>query len=377
MKFKTTAQDLGNATAIVQDAIERESQRAIFTHVLMSLDGNDLSMRGTGMATDIGTVIEVEASGSGDEVELATTSGHKLGQVLKLMDGEIAVEADNNEGMMRIVNGRNRCKLRMLDAQTYPSIAREDTIVSWNMDVSELDRELERTRRMMGSHDVRVYLNGILLRYRNGEIDFVATDGHRLSWSQHHTSEYEKGEATGILAAKEVAKIIKLVRAVDGELEMSLSDRTFTIAHGRTELTSSLVEGTYPNFERVVPKESDEAAMIEFDREELQTTLRRLSIMGSERMKKCTMVFEKEDHVRFNVETMDREEANEDVSATVRAGSCTEIGFNIRYLLDFVDSVTFAKVRMQIEDGHHAVLMRPGGDEEHIRYNAVLMPMGN
>ena len=371
MKFTIDAAILAEHLTTAQNAVEKESHTPILTHVLLTVENGRLFIRGTSETTEVETSVEVEKTEDGQ----CTTTCHKLVSILKMMDGTVDA-GEESDVMVKFSNGRNKCKLRTMNPDEYSKLEyNEEHIVSWKLRTADLVRDFDRTRRAMAQNDTRYYLNGLLIRYGGGQIEFVSTDGHRLSWTRTMVESGPEEQTQGIVKNSEVAKIGRFLRTAGEETIVSIGKRAITFESERQKITSCLLDGTYPKVEKAVPTEEKAIAEIECDREVLIKTLNRLSVVSVERLGVVTLAVS-DNMLRAVTETPDDEEAREEVEADIVRGEFGKISFNLWYLNTMLESVSeFDRVRLLPTGEKTAMLILPGGDARNETYRGVLMPI--
>jgi DNA polymerase III subunit beta len=354
----------------VQSVVERRNTIPILSNILIEASGDGVMRI---MATDLDMQI-VESFDARVETPGATTvSAHLLFEIVrKLPDGsEVSLSAADGEMVVRA--GRYQSKLKTLQRDDFPMIAEGDLPTSFELDAKEIVRIIEKTRFAISTEETRYYLNGIFFHVSDegsaGLLRAAATDGHRLARYTLPRPAGAEGMPDVIVPRKCVAELHKLLgEAGDGRvlIELSPSKARFTL--GSAVLTSKLIDGTFPDYSRVIPTANDK--LLKVDPKSFGQGVDRVATIATDRTRAVKMALDA-DRVTLSVTSPENGTATEEVSGDYSAAPI-EIGFNAKYLQDIIGQIDGDTVELHLADGSAPTLIREHGDSPALY---VLMPM--
>jgi DNA polymerase-3 subunit beta len=355
----------------VQSVVERRNTIPILSNVLIEARGDGLRL----MATDLDLQV-VETIPAVIDVQGATTvSAHTLFDIVrKLPEGsqvELAVAGER----MSVVAGRSRFSLSTLKRDDFPVIAETDLPVRFILTAGELKELIDSIRFAISTEETRYYLNGIHIHATSGpspKLRGVATDGHRLARIELDLPAGAADMPGVIVPRKCVNEVRKLLdeMAGDAPVEVSLSPAKIRFRFSAdTTLTSKLIDGTFPDYNRVIPTANDK--LLKIDARALAEGVDRVAAIATTEKTRAVKLALGRDKVTLSVTSPENGTASEDLPADY-AASDMEVGFNYRYLLDILAQVNGDQVDMHLADASAPTLIREG-DEAKALY--VLMPM--
>ncbi len=368
MKFSIARDTLIKPLNLVAGVVERRQTLPILSNVLITLDGARLSLTGTDLEVELIGRLDLDAAGVDGEV---TVPARKLVDICKsLPEGsniEFAVEA----GKATVKAGRSRFTLSTLPASDFPTVDASAAGTTLGMPQSLVKQLIDSTAFAMAQQDVRYYLNGLYFEVLGGRLRVVATDGHRLALATA-PNRVEAADLGVIIPRKGV---LELSRLLEGPAPISLSIGTNHIRATTDQFTftSKLVDGKFPDYERVIPKNPDK--LVVGDRAELKQAFTRTAILSNEKYRGVRLRLSK-DSLDITANNPEQEQA-EEVVAVEYGGAEMEIGFNVSYLLDVLSALSQKQVRLSLSDEASSALMEhaePPSDEEPERLY-VVMPM--
>jgi DNA polymerase-3 subunit beta len=233
---------------------------------------------------------------------------------------------------------------------------------------AQLRKVLEKTAFAMAQHDVRYYLNGLLLEVRPGGLTAVATDGHRLAKVELDLESDLTEPMQVILPGKTVAELKRLLVGSDEKVRINLTDRTIQLQLGATQVTSKLIDGRYPEYDRVIPRNPDRVAVA--DRGALRQALQRTAVLSNEKYKGVRLTFDA-GLLRLQAHNPEQDEAEEELELDYKS-EATTIGFNVAYVMDILGVLEKDEVEISFSDGNSSALWRNQGMEQE---TYVVMPM--
>ncbi|OSZ72273.1 DNA polymerase III subunit beta [Sphingomonas sp. IBVSS1] len=355
----------------IQSVVERRNTIPILSNVLIEARGDGLRL----MATDLDLQV-VETIPAGIDVQGATTvSAHTLFDIVrKIPDGaqvELAVSGDR----MSVVAGRSRFSLSTLKRDDFPVIAETDLPVRFTLSAADLKELIDATRFAISTEETRYYLNGIYMHATSGpspRLRGVATDGHRLARIELELPAGAADMPGVIVPRKCVAEVRKLLdeMAADAPVEISLSAAKIRFRFSAdSTLTSKLIDGTFPDYSRVIPTANDK--LLKIDAKTLAEGVDRVAAIATTEKTRAVKLALGRDKVTLSVTSPENGTASEDLAADY-AASELEVGFNYRYLLDILGQVRSDSVDVHLSDASAPTLIREGDDARALY---VLMPM--
>jgi DNA polymerase-3 subunit beta len=364
MKFTVTRDALLKPLNLVAGVVERRQTLPILANVLIGVEGNLLSLTGTDLEVELlGKVSLDGATVDGD----ITVPARKLLDIVKSLpdDSVISVEVDEQRAIIK--SGRSRFTLSTLPASEFPNVEQGSASLEFDVLQRNLKTLIDKTAFAMAQQDVRYYLNGMLWEIKDGIFRVVATDGHRLALSTQSgiTASEEKQV---ILPRKGVLELSRLLIEEDESIHLAFGDTHLRATTQAFTFTSKLVDGKFPDYDRVLPKGSDKEVVAE--RDVLKQALARAAILSNEKYRGIRMQFNAGD-LRIVANNPEQEEA-EDVVAIEYNGDTLEIGFNVSYLLDIMNVVSGPKVKFSLLDANSSALLEDNDDGNSLY---VVMPM--
>ena len=348
---------------IVSGVVERRGTLPILSNVLIQKDGDRVSFLGTDLEIQVRTFANI---GFGSDAAQVTVSGRKCLDILKSMENA-DVKVTVQDRRMAIQAGKSRFAVQTLPADEFPVLKGTfDGCEPIVIEQAALKSLLARVAFAMATQDIRYYLNGALLVLGANSLTAVATDGHRLAV---HTvaTEVSAEERNAILPRKTVIELQRLL-SDEGSVEIVFAQNQVRFTFGDIELTSKLVEGKFPDYTRVIPRQLPESVRV--GREALLRSLQRASIMTSDKNKGVKLTFG-ENAIRIGAVNNDQEEAIEELEVEY-GGSGVEFGVNVTYLIDVLSSTVASEIDFAFSDGTSSALLTMKGIEG---FKYVLMPM--
>ena len=358
----------------VQSVVERRNTIPILSNVLIEAAGDPVS-GASGlklMATDLDLQIVETAPAHVDQPGATTVSAHTLFDIVRKLPEGSQVELTVADGKMTVVAGRARFNLATLPRDDFPVIAEGELPTHFRLPSTVLKQIIDKTRFAISSEETRYYLNGIFLHgsEEGGQpvLRAAATDGHRLARFTLPQPDGAAGMPDVIVPRKCVGELRKLLDEADGEVEISLSASKIRFAHGTAVLTSKLIDGTFPDYSRVIPTANDR--LLKISAKSLAAGVDRVSTIASEKTRAVKMALD-HDKVILSVTSPENGRAEEELPAVYSAEGF-EIGFNARYLMDILGQIESDEVDVHLADAAAPTLIREN-DGSPALY--VLMPM--
>ncbi len=353
----------------VQSVVERRNTIPILSNVLIECGTED---SGVGvirfMATDLDLQIVDEAAAAIDQPGTTTVSAHTLFEIVrKLPEGsQVSLSAADNR--LYIVAGRYKSNLPTLPRDDFPVIAEGELPTTFELPASTLRSIIDKTRFAISTEETRYYLNGIFLHVADDVLKAAATDGHRLARVTVARPEGAQGMPDIIVPRKCIAELRKLLDEVEGSVEVSLSASKIRFRLGHAVLTSKLIDGTFPDYNRVIPTANDK--LLRIDPKSFAQGVDRVATIASEKTRAVKMALDR-DKITLSVTSPENGTAAEEVPGDYTALGF-EIGFNAKYLLDILQQIDGDMIEVHLADAAAPTLIRESEKAEALY---VLMPM--
>ena len=372
MKFKADRATLIKALAHIQSVAEKRNTIPILANVRIEVARGKLTLTATDM--EIAVVEEMPASAARDGSTTAPAA--TLYEIVrKLPDGaEVELDLNAETQQLRLRAGRFATSLVTLPVEDFPSMTAGQLPHRFKLAALSLRGLIDRTRFAISTEETRYYLNGIYLHTTQGAdgpvLRAVATDGHRLARVEEPVPDGAAGMPGVIIPRKTVAELRKLIDEEQGEIEIGLSDTRIQFKAGAVTLTSKLIDGTFPEYERVIPRDNDKVLRV--GKQDFSAAVARVSAISSERSRPIKMSLAT-DLLTLSAASPEQGTASEELdSDRVKYGSTPlEIGFQARYLNDITDQIS-GEVEFHFSDGAAPTVVRDAGDASALY---VLMPM--
>lgn len=369
MDFSIDKMELLKQLNFVRSAVEKKATIPILSHFLLEADGFELRISATDLEIAARTTCSAKVRTKGS----AVVPGLRFFEIIRSApDGEIRCRAIENN-WVNVTYGRSSFKLVGLPKDDFPKLLRVPEAVA-KINAALLAGCVEKTGFAMSAEESRYCLNGALLKLRADGVTMVATDGHRLAFVEaKHASLGLKEEVSVLVPRKALFALGRLANeGGDGAaVEMSKNKSHLFFALGSRLVAARLLDGQFPNYESVLPKENGKA--LEVDRKTLECMIRRVALLADGRMRGICLTLEK-DRLEVSASSADYGEAKE-VIETAYDQEALQISFNADYLLDFLGAVRSANaIRVELKDAESASQFRIAGDHTE-GYKYVLMPL--
>lgn len=335
--------------------------------------GNILIQAGEDRVTLTATDLEVELVASvGFHVETPgqiTIPARKLLDISRNLpaDADVEIRKEGERTILR--SGKSRFSLTSLPAEDFPSIGELEQADQFTLPQNQLKELIEKTAFSMAQQDVRYYLNGLLLELGPQTIRTVATDGHRLATCEFPLETPTENRRQVIVPRKGINELQRLLGDTEEEVTLELDDNHIRIGVNDLRFTSKLIDGRFPDYERVIPQQTTQH--MEVDRNALRQALVRASILSNEKYKGVRWTMEG-DILAIQAHNPDQEEAEEQLAVNYD-GQALELGFNVGYMLDVIGVLGDETFRAGFNDANSSCLIETENDAARCRY--VIMPM--
>lgn len=370
MKVTLERNHLLKSLGHVHRVVERRNTYPILANVLIKAGDEGLSLRATDLDIEVTENVPAMVGAPGT----TTVPAHTLYEIVrKLADGaEVKLETEGGE-QMAITSGRSRFHLSCLSPDGFPDLKSGSFSHSFALPAASLRELIERTQFAISNEETRYYLNGIYLHTlsENGNLILraVATDGHRLARAEAPAPQGAEGMPGVIVPRKTVAEVQRLLDGIDGDVSVELSDTKIRFSVGDVVLLSKLIEGTFPDYERVTPKNNDKKMSV--DKALFAVAVDRVSTIASDRGGKAVKLSATDGQLELSVTNPDHGTASEELAVDFDTDGF-EIGFNARYLLDIISQIRSENAIFLFNDSGSPTLVKEDGEAQALY---VLMPM--
>ncbi|SDU47326.1 DNA polymerase III subunit beta [Stappia sp. ES.058] len=370
MKVTLERTDLLKSLTHVHRVVERRNTIPILSNVLLRCEAGELALK----ATDLDLEISERIAAHVEQPGATTVPAHMIYDIVrKLPEGaQVALETSGDNATLEIRAGRSRFALQMLPESDFPDITAGDFTHSFTLTARDMRTVLDATQFAISTEETRYYLNGIYMhavateageRFRG-----VATDGHRLARAEIPAPSGASGMPGIIVPRKTVGEMQKLLENPDAEALIEISETKIRITTANVVLTSKLIDGTFPDYGRVIPQNNDKEMLV--DRDEFKSAVDRVSTISSERGRAVKLAIS-EGRMVLTVVNPDSGSATEELAVDYESDPL-EIGFNSRYLLEIAGQLRGDTASFRFADAGAPTLIRDKGIEDALY---VLMPM--
>jgi DNA polymerase-3 subunit beta len=352
MKLTIAQTELLQALQVVSNAVPTRTTLPVLSNILVEAIEDRVQLT----ATDLDLAISTRAKANVADAGSLTVPAKKLFELVRKLPKE-ELRVDAKDLTLNVGSKTGRFKFLCIRPDEFPAVPVVSPDASISIDPVTLERLVRRTIYAVSTDETRPALNGALLQVREGELRLVATDGHRLARASVKPAggihAAPKGDV--ILPLKALNQLIRLIPGASGPIEIGISRNHARFAIGETTLTTKLIEGPFPNYEQVLPKQNNKRLTV--NREELAQALDRVSVFSDSLTKQVKLAL-RPDKVTLIVQTPDQGEATEELSVRYQADDL-DIGYNASYLLDILRTIESDEVEVQLNTPVTASLLVP------------------
>jgi DNA polymerase-3 subunit beta len=370
MKVTVERAELLKSLGHVYRVVERRNTIPILANVLIKADKGNLSLKATDLDLEVTDTTPADVSPGG----ATTVPAHMFYDIVrKLPDGsQIVLEGSGDRAVVTLRAGRSRFTLQTLPESDFPDLAAGEMTHSFTLPAGDLKRLIDKTQFAISTEETRYYLNGIYLHTagtaKTATLRAVATDGHRLAQVELPLPDGAAGMPGVIIPRKTVNEVQRLIETGEGEVRLELSAGKIRFTIGNVVLTSKLIDGTFPDYGRVIPQNNDKELVV--DKKDFEAAVDRVSTISSERGRAVKLALSAGKLV-LSVTNPDSGSATEELEVEY-ASDPLDIGFNSRYLLDIAAQIEGEVAVLRLADPGSPTLVQ---DKDAKGALYVLMPM--
>jgi DNA polymerase-3 subunit beta len=363
MKFTAAREALLKPLQAVIGVVERRQTMPILANVLLVAKDGNVAVTATDLEVELVANAEVEVESAGE----VTVPGRKLLDICRALPEEASLSIVLNGEKLAIKSGRSKFSLTTLPAADFPTIEDINAGQTIGLPQATLCKLFDKTHFSMAQQDVRYYLNGLLVETDGKHLRAVATDGHRLALCQVELGGKKMPEQQVIVPRKGVLELQRLMSG-EGDVDLQLGSNHIRIELEGIRFTSKLIDGRFPEYERVIPQ--DTSNELSADRDLLKGALQRTAILSNEKYRGIRLII-RDSGMVLQAHNPEQEEAEEELEVSYK-GDDIEIGFNVNYLLDALGAIESGEVTLSVVDSNSSCLLREPGNDD-CKY--VVMPM--
>ncbi|MEE4245873.1 MAG: DNA polymerase III subunit beta [Kangiellaceae bacterium] len=366
MKITVSQQALYGPLQLVSGAIERRQTLPVLANLLLQVDDGALTITGTDLEVEMVAKVNIEGEHLPGEV---TVPAKKLLDIIKSIGSEEQITLELVDGKVKVITPRSRFSLATLPATEFPNLEDSLGLADISISVTELKGLISDTQFAMAQQDVRYYLNGMLFDFTdNNQLVAVATDGHRLAMSSAVIQSDIGSSQQAIVPRKGVLELSRFLSSVDEEIKLQISNNHIRATSNHFSFTSKLVDGKYPDYQKVLPRGGDKLVVAE--KNQLKEALQKASILCNEKFRGVRFNLSNN---KVNIHSNNPEQEEAEVELTVDyEGPELEIGFNVNYMIDVLSTVSSDNIKLTFSDANSSLLVEEIEGSSSVY---VIMPM--
>ncbi|MCL4873593.1 DNA polymerase III subunit beta [bacterium] len=365
MKFTIGKPDFIKVLQRIQGIVEKRNTMPILANVLLDASKGKVTI----MATDLEVFIRDSAEAGVSEEGSVTVNARKVFEIVKELPGDQIDVSTGKDDKLTLKAGKARFNIMGLPAKEFPSFPDPEEGSLQAIDGETMRNMIDKTSFAVSTDETRYNINGFLLEREDGRIKMVATDGHRLALIVSEGDNIAKGQKEGVLLPRKgVMEMKKVLDEKEGEFFLGITQKNAVMKRDNTVITVRLLEGEFPDYRRVIPKDNDK--VVSAKREDLLSSLKRVSILSTDKIKGVKFNFSNSKLV-LSSSSPELGEATEEVDINYSEGDI-DIAFNARYFIDVLEALKEEEVRINLKDSLSPGIIRPAGGED---YTYIIMPM--
>ncbi len=369
MRFSIQRETLLEPLQLIIGVVERRQTKPILSNILVKISDDTLWLTSTDCEIEIigNTQLDIDVIEQGN----TTVPARKFSDICRALPNEAIIDfnfdAENQKVSIR--SGKSRFTLKTLPTDEFPNIENIDPKHTFSVQQSQLKTHIDQTHFSMAQQDVRYYLNGLLLEVDKNTLKTVATDGHRLAYYESQITQTIDEKIQIIIPRKGVVELSKLIEDSENSVNIELSDNHIRITFPNAVFTSKLIDGRFPEYNKVIPETSDRKLVADVDL--LKHSLSRASILSNEKYRGILLNIS-DGLLQAQAHNPEMETAEEEIEVDY-TGNAFEVGFNVTYVLDALAAIKTSNVILHFGTNNNSCLITPFDEEQICKY--VVMPM--
>jgi DNA polymerase-3 subunit beta len=364
MKISIQREALLTPLLYVVGAIERRQTKPILAHLLLRGEQTGISLSATDLEIEIITYLDEIP----EEIGTVTLPARKLLEICRNLPEGATIELSKIDNQILIKSAKSRFMLSTFPVDDFPLLEEIQNNSNYCLPEKDLKLLLDQTAFAMAQQDVRYYLNGLLFEFSEHYIRTVATDGHRMGIFDVPSINQGEKLRQVIMPRKGVLELQRLLQDKEAKTDIKVTTNHLQVHLPKLKFTSKLIDGKFPDYMRVIPKETNKKLLI--DKEQLKQALTRASILSNEKFRGVRLILGGS-VLKIQAHNIEREEAEEELEVSYE-GDQIEIGFNVKYLLDVLTVINHSTVEFRLQDHDSSALVK-SSTSDNGRY--VVMPM--
>ena len=365
MKLTISRESLLIPLQQVVGVIEKRQTLVILSNVLMKLTDDRLQLTGTDLEVQL---ITDAAADFGEENGEITVPARKLLDICRTLPESSIARIETEQDRLLIQCGRSRFTLSTLPGSNYPAFDCNAADSEFIVNSRLLRRAMEKTMFAMAMQDVRYYLNGLMLEVGDNLLRAVASDGHRLALYEEPIDAAGSPTRQIIIPRKGVMEAYRLLGDIDTDVRVQIAQNNIRVAFDHHQFSAKLIEGRFPDFQRLLPKEISRAVTL--DKNAFKAAITRVSILSNEKFKGINVEIN-DNLMLIEAHNSENEQAREEMEVDLE-GSGLSIGFNATYLLDAINNIDSDQMRVSFTDTGQSALVEDMKDQ---RFKFIVMPL--
>ncbi len=353
MKFQINKIAIVKALSNVNGAVEKRNTIPVLLNVKIEAKNGRLTLT----ATDMDIVITSSAEALINQEGCSTVPAQLFYDIIRKIpdNSDITVEL-TTDSILKIIYGKSKFSLPCLDSTEFPVLSEGDMTFNFNIKSSELIKIIDQTKFAIPTDETRFYLNGLFFHSIEKDGDFelraVATDGHRLALASSRQSSIDKIIPGIIIPKKAIIEIRKIIEGNE-DVNISFSKAKIKVESGNSVVISKLIDGEFPEYERVIPKQNDK--IVKVDRKAIFSAVDRVATIANDKNKSIKLLLE-ENKITFQVKNNDNGDGSEEIEVNF-TGDSIETGFNSRYFLEIIGQINKEEINIHFKDGTSPALI--------------------
>lgn len=364
MQIKINRDILLKPLGHVASIVERRHTLPILSNLLLETSRDTFKLT----ATDLEMQISLAISGQFKDTFSTTVSAKKFLDICRSLPDTSEIDLQTNDSRMVVKASKSRFNLQTLPAADYPLMSKASgNFTQIKISQSALKKSLRQVEFAMAMQDIRYYLNGLLLEINGDRLNFVGTDGHRLSFTSLQLAKsYDKAEV--IVPRKTIIELVKLLEDNEEDVNIEISNSQINFSFNEINLISKVIDGKFPDYNRVIPQGHRNTFTV--DRQQTLMAMQRASILSNEKYRGIRLDIQP-NKLRLVSTNTEQEEAEEELDIGY-SGDAIDVGFNVTYLIDVLNNIQHNEVTFALADANSSCLITNPADEN---YKYVVMPM--